>query len=340
MSSESYSNRHFQVVTLIILFLTLFGMGGYILLEGWPWFDALYMTLISISTVGFKEIRELSFVGRVLTMFIILAGMVTVAMLSASVTSFFVRNDLLTNRKRYRMRKEIEKLNEHTILCGAGDTGRTIINEFRRSNRPLVVIEQKQETVDLLELQYPGLLVLTGDATKDESLIEANIYQAGGLITALSLDADNLFVVISARALNQKLTLISRSLDPLTDPKLYRSGANYVISPNMVEGLRMASVILRPTVMSFLDVVMSDEELELRMEEIRVSRESNLAGKSLADAKIPQRTGLIVIAIRKAEDEKWMFNPSSATMINGGDTLIVLGKSHKVDKLLALLKES
>ncbi len=340
MNSESLTTRHFQTVILLIILLTIAGISGYVLLEGWSWFDALYMTLISISTVGFKEVRQLSSAGRILTMMIILAGMVVVAMLSASVTSFFVRNDLLTNRKRYRMRREIEKLNGHTILCGAGDTGRTIINEFRRSNRPLVVIEQKQENVELLDLLYPGLLVLTGDATKDESLIEANIHQAAGLITALSLDADNLFVVISARALNPKLTIISRSLDPQTDPKLYRSGASYVISPNMVEGIRMASVILRPTVVSFLDVVMGDDELELRMEEIIVGKESSLFGKTLSDAKIPQRTGLIVIAIRKAEADKWMFNPGPATMINAGDTMIVLGHPLKIDKLLALLKES
>jgi voltage-gated potassium channel len=309
------------------------------LIEGWGLLDALYMTIISFSTVGFKEVATLGEFGRIFTMIIILSGMVFIAMLSASVTSLFVRNELLASRKKKKMKKTIRNLKGHTILCGAGDTGTTIIEEFRHAHKPFVVIEEKQEVLEKLDEQYPDLFIVAGDATKDEILMEANIKNAGGLITTLSLDADNLFVVVSARDLNPNMNIISRSVDPHTESKLYRAGANYVISPNMVEGLRMASVMIRPTVVNFLEVMMRGNELSFRLEEINVPKGASLHEKSLQKAQIPQRTGLIVIAVKKAKGSKWVFNPISSTILHENDKLIVLGDPDKIDKLHTLLKE-
>jgi voltage-gated potassium channel len=260
-------------------------------------------------------------------------------MLSASVTSFFVRNELLAKRKRQKMKKEIAKLEGHTILCGAGDTGTTVIEEFIRAKKKLVVIDNNQELLEELELTYPEVYFLHGDATKDEILHEANIEKAGGLITSLSIDADNLFVVVSAKSINPNMIIISRSVDSHTENKLYKAGASYVISPNIVEGMRMAAVMLRPTVVSFLEVMMRSDEFSYRMEEITIPKGVSITGKTLKDAEIPQKTGLIVIAVKRATDSKLLFNPSSSTTVQENDKLIVLGDPGKIDKLNTLLNQ-
>jgi voltage-gated potassium channel len=331
--------RNFITVVVFTGLLIITGVIGFIVIEGWTPIDALYMTFISFSTVGFKEVADLSLTGRVFTMFVIMLGMVLIAMLSASVTSLFVRNELLEKRKIIKMKKEIAKLEGHTILCGAGDTGTTVIEEFIHAKKDLVVIENNQEIIEELENTYPEVYFLNGDATKDEALHEANIEKAGGLITSLSIDADNLFVVVSAKSINPNMIIISRSVDSHTESKLYKAGANYVISPNMVEGMRMAAVMLRPTVVSFLEVMMRSDEFSYRMEEITIPKGTSIAEKTLKEAEIPQKTGLIVIAVKRMTDSKMLFNPSSSTTLQENDKLIVLGDPEKIDKLYALLNQ-
>lgn len=335
------SEKLFQhLITVFISFIILLSIGiiGYSQLEGLGWFDALYMTFISFTTVGFQEVGNLHTSGRIFTMFIIFLGMIVISMIYASVTSWFVRNELLVKRKLYKMQKKINRLSEHIIICGGGDSGQTIMKEFIRAKKPFVVIEENSEVVDDLREHFPDFYIIHGSATKDESLEEANISKASGIITALPNDADNLFAVVSARALNPKMTIISRSLDPHTESKLYRAGANYVISPKMVEGTRMASVILRPTVVNFLEVMIAGDGLALRMEEVDIPADSNFAGKSLLDVQIPQRTGLIVLAVKRGLDDQWYFNPKSSLILQAGDRLIVLGEADKIDKLQNLIE--
>jgi voltage-gated potassium channel len=339
LNTDTTLRRNFIAVGVFISVLIIIGMIGFILIEGWSPIDALYMTFISFSTVGFKEVADLSLAGRLFTMVVIMLGMVVIAMLSASVTSLFVRNELLAKRKRQKMKKEITKLEGHTILCGAGDTGTTVIEEFIRAKKQLVVIENNQELVDELELAYPKVYFLYGDATKDEILHEANIEKAIGLITTLSIDADNLFVVVSAKSINPNMIIISRSVDSHTESKLYKAGASFVISPNIVEGMRMAAVMLRPTVVSFLEVMMRSDEFSYRMEEISIPKGTSIVGKTLKDAEIPQKTGLIVIAVKRATDAQMLFNPSSSTTLQENDQLIVLGDPEKIDKLNTLLNQ-
>ncbi len=338
---DSRFRNNILTVAMFLAILLLIGTTGYMMInDNWDWLDALYMTFISFSTVGFKEVGSLTPAGRVFTMIIILFGIVIISMLSASVTSWFVQNELLLKRKKQRMMKQIAQLKEHIILCGAGDTGKTVIKEFVQAKKDFVIIEDNMEVIEALQEFYPKLFFIHGDATKDEILEEANIKQARVLISALSMDADNLFVVVSARALNPNMTIISRAVDPSTEDKLYKAGANYVISPNIVEGTRMASVLLRPTVVSFIEVMMrGGEDLSLRMEEIDIPRGSSLIGKTLQEAQIPQRSGLIIIAIKKGKDSHWLFNPSSTQLLEENDRLIVLGDSEKMDKLFSLIKE-
>jgi voltage-gated potassium channel len=259
--------RDLLIFTLFFFSIIIIGMLGYMWLEEWSWSDALYMTFITISTVGFREVGRLEADGRVFTIFIILLGLISVGMLTANVTSIFVSKELLKIRKSKNMKKSIMSMKKHTILCGVGDTGYAVIKEFMNAGKPLVVIEESEERINYLTETYPKLLLVNGDATKDEILEEANIRNAKGLITALPLDASNLFVVISARALNPDLFIVSRSVEVNTADKLYKAGANYVISPNLIEGTRMAAVMLRPTLINFLEIMMKDEDLALRMEE-------------------------------------------------------------------------
>jgi len=331
--------RDLYIFSLFFISIVIIGMLGYMWLEGWQWSDALYMTFITISTVGFKEVANLEADGRIFTIFIILLGLISIGMLTANVTSIFVSKELLKIRKTKNMKKTIYNLKNHTILCGAGDTGTAVIKEFINSGKPLVVIEKNNKKIDKLYEYYPQLLIINDDATKDESLEEANIKNAKGLITALPLDASNLFVVISARSLNPDLFIISRSVDPSTADKLYKVGAKHVISPNLIEGMRMAAVMLRPTLINFLEIMMRDEELALRMEDVDVPAGSSIAGKTLQEARIPQHTGLIIIAMKKESEKTWVFNPSSASILNEGDKLIVLGNPEKISKLHGVLKE-
>ena len=337
---DNNMRRNFSTVFFSLMILLILGMFGYALIEGWSWLDALYMTVIAFSTVGFQEVKSLGLYGRIFTMFIIMFGLVLLSMMSASVTSLLVRHELLPDFKQRKLKKMIASMEEHTILCGAGETGKTVIKEFMQARKPLVVIEKDEEILEELRESYPSLLIIEGDATKDEELLEANIEKANGLITVLHEDADNLFVVISARALNPRLTLVSRAVDAHTESKMYRAGATHVISPNITEGLRMAAMVLRPTVVSFLDVMMRDEEMTFRLEEITVPEGSTFHGKSLKDVEIPQRTGLIVIAMEKqaANGPTMHYNPQSATVIHEKDKLIVLGDSARIDKLHKLLR--
>ena len=330
--------KNFTIVGIGLIFLMVFGIVGYIFLERLQFLDALYMTIITFSTVGFGEIVPLDAKGRIFTIFLILFGLIILSMLSASVTSFLVRQELITNIKTRRMKREIQKLRGHTILCGAGETGKTVIEEFRHARKPLVVIEEQQDVIEWVLEQYPDLLIIMGDATKDEVLIEANIESAEALITALSEDTDNLFVVISARSLNPKLKVIARAVDPHTAGKMYKAGATHVVSPNLTEGMRMASVVLRPNVVSFLDIAMRNQEMSLQLEEVTVPPDSEFHGKTLRELEIPQRTGLIVIAIKKAnQDLPFIYNPQSSTVIHSGDKLIVLGDAERLERLHRLI---
>lgn len=338
---SEYIGKNFLAVFLLLLLVLLTGVIGYMILEGWNWFDALYMTVIAFSTVGFNEVRDLDGYGRGFTMLIILLGLVLISALSASVTSVLVRRELVPGFRTKKMFKRIQALTMHTILCGAGETGRTIIREFMVARKPLVVIDSNGDILESVRAQYPDLLIVVGDATKDDILLQANVRQARGLITALRDDADNLFVVLSARSLNPNLIIVSRAIEEQSESKIYKAGASHVISPNITEGSRMAAMMLRPTVVSFLDVMMRDEDIAFRLEEVTVPPGSSLHGKTLRELALPQRTGLMVIAIqqRSIGSERFLYNPQSSTLIREHDVLIVLGDNERIEKIGKLMKE-
>ncbi len=336
MASETdirFILKRFRWAVVFLFALILFGAAGYPILENWSFMDALYMTVITVNSVGYREIGELGVSGRIFTMVLIFGGLTAVVIWVSSVTSLYVHQDLSLFFRKRKMEKEITKLKNHTILCGAGDTGQQIIDRYLGTKRDIVVIEQKPELIVELKERFPGILVFEGDATKEEVLTSANIQEASSLITALALDADNLFVVISARHMNPTLNIIARAIESQTRNKLIQVGANHVVTPSIIEGARMAAMALRPTIVTFMDAFGGRGDIELELEEVEVPPKSGFAGKSLRELEIPQRTGLIVIAIVQKSDGTIIFNPVSATMVNGEDRLIVLGKKEQLIKL-------
>ena len=232
--------------------------------------------------------------------------------------------------------KDIESLKGHVILCGAGRTGRRVIEELIPSGRTFVVVEQDPSHIQAArDIAGDGLLVVEGDANHDHTLQQAGIERASGLLAALGRDEDNVYVCLSARALNPDLTIIVRAYEEESHEKLYRAGANHVVSPNVTGAVRMASVLLRPSVVSFLDVATRSPGMLLRMEQSRVGERSGLAGKSLAEAEIREVTGLIVIAVSKKGrgEGDYIFNPGADTLLEAGDDLIVLGKPEQIEAL-------
>jgi voltage-gated potassium channel len=329
-----YRNRFILLLAYVIALLII-GTVGFALLPPYSLSDALYMTVITLTAVGYNEVHPLTDTGRALAALLLVGGLTGMGLYFALITSMIVEMDLAHVFRTRRTMKNIDKMKNHIVVCGAGRTGRQVIFELISSKIPYVVIERDPERADLVRELDEEALVLEEDATHDESLVESRIGQARGLVAALSADTDNLFVCLTARDLQPNLTIVARAFDAKTMNKLYTAGANHVVSPNISGGIRMASLLLRPQVMTFLDVVTRGGERPLLLEEVLVPEGSPLLGSSLAEAKIPEKTGLIVIAIRHGDERRgtFLYNPGPDEMVREGDVLIVLGNSQQIDKL-------
>jgi voltage-gated potassium channel len=337
-----YVNR-FLGTGLFFTGLLLFGTLGYMGIEEWEWGDSLYMTVITLTAVGYDEVHPLSPTGRIFTSFILAGGITGLGLWVAFLTSFVVELDLTPVLRRRRTEKEIKKMQNHVIVCGAGRTGSQVMEELLVAGESFVVIERDRAKVEELQELLPDLVLVEGDATIDHFLEEAGVQKARGLIACLSADTDNLFVCLTARDLRSDLEIVARAYEEETVPKLYRAGANHVVSPNASGAIRMAAFMLRPSVVSFLDVATRSPDLTLRLEQETVTETSPLAGQSLADARIPQNTGLIVIALRKRNPEgaeeaySYVFNPVATTRLDPGDIMIVLGAPEQIRSLRAFV---
>lgn len=319
--------------------LILAGTAAFMRIGGWPADDSLWMTVITVTAVGYEEVRPLAGGTRVIAALLLAGGITLMGVWFATLTSAIVEMDLENVFRTRRDMKKIDSLNNHIIVCGGGRTGRQIAGELKGAGVQHLILERDAERAEAIRREDEEALVLVADSTRDESLVQARIGQARGLVACLSQDTDNLFVCLSARDLQPNLTIVARAYDEQTMQKLYVAGADHVVSPNVTGGIRMASVLLRPQVVSFLDVVARGEGLALRLEQIDITDNSPLAGQSLAEARIPQRTGLIVIAIRHGDAEDrpdWRYNPGPDESLHGGDTVIVLGKAEQIDQLTSL----
>ena len=317
--------------SVLLLLLILAGTVGYMTIEGSTFFDGLYMTVITITTVGYGEVVPLSQAGRFFTMGLILGGVGFVLYLFGEVTNAMVEGGVRRILGRNNMEKKVAGLKSHYIVCGFGRIGKVICKALHDNHLPFVIVEHDLHEVQ--EINELGFLALEGDASSDETLLKAGIKEARGLIAVVSSDADNVYIVLSARGINPNLYIMARSSGAEgTETKLLRAGADKVISPYYIGAVRMAQMIMRPTVVDFLDLTVHGGELGLRLEELRVSADSTLANQTLMASNIRKKHDLIVVAIKREHGEM-LFNPTPGSEILPGDILVVLGEHKSIKDL-------
>lgn len=322
--------RKFRFSLLTLMIVICGGTVGYSLIEDWTLFESLYMTVITVSTVGFKEIHELSERGKTFTLLLIIFGASSLAYTLGTLFQFMVEGQLRTILGRKKLEKKISALSGHYIVCGYGRIGRLICREFAAKPAPFIVVEQDIELCR--ELEELGYLYVHGDATRDEILLLAGIRQAKSLITAVTSDSANVYITLTARGLNPDLFILARASEEGAEIKLKRAGANKVVSPYTIGASRMAHALLRPSVVDFIEIATGDDDIALQLEEIRVAPDSRLAGTTLLTSNIRKKHGIIIVGIRK-EGAKILFNPGSDTSIDAGDTLITLGERVAIKEL-------
>jgi voltage-gated potassium channel len=301
------------------------------IIEGWNFLDALYMTITTLTTVGYREVHELSKTGMVFTIVLILVGVGTVLYALSAGAKVILEGELQELFGRQRLEKKIKRMKDHYIVCGFGRMGNIICKELTEKKVEFVVIEKKAENFD----SNCPVLILSGDATRDEVLKEAGIDKAKGLISVLPSDAENLYVVLSARGLNPDLFIVARAVDEGSESKLIQAGANKAVSPYHIGGVRIAHSILRPTVVDFLEFATKTGNIELQMEEVTIPEDSALIGQSLDQCGFGRELGIIIVGIKR-ESGEMRFNPTFRTTIKAGDTLIALGEITKLAQLEAM----
>ena len=314
------------------------GTSGYLITEKWNFFDSFFMTIITISTVGYGTPDNLSNTGKIFTSILILLSLTVVVYAFSKITAFFVEGSMNRYLRRRRLLKELNKLRDHYIIVGGGNLGLNVLKELMNYKKKVVVIENNENRINSINIlygDYEKLTILSGDAKNEETLNEANISNAEGLITTLNSDSENVFVVLTARNLNENIKIISLVNDPINSKKLEFAGANRTIPLDEIGANRIRNLILNPEIVGFLDSINRDGDVEMRFEQIDIPEyfPDNL---TLADLRIPQKVGLIVIAMYK--EGKSMFNPSASTQVDNKCSIMVLGNSEKISKLRELME--
>lgn len=323
--------RNVKFLAVGILLLLIIGTLGFHFIEGWPLFDGLYMTLTTLTTIGYQETHPLSHAGRIFNVFMIVAGVSLVFLLIGSLTQALIEFEFEETFGRRRMEREIGRLSDHYIICGAGRVGRSVAHEFQRKPAPFVVIEGNEAKAERYHEEFP--LMIIGDASQEAVLHQARIEHARGLIAATTTDASNTYIVLTARSLNPKLKIIARASEEDAEKHLRTAGADVVVSPYTFAGHRIAHSFLRPNVVDFIDVAMvQQEKLGLEIEEVQVDSASSLAGQTVSGSKIRQDLGIIVLAIKRP-GTPMHYNPSSQDKIEAGDFLIVMGPPDQLRRM-------
>jgi voltage-gated potassium channel len=305
------------------------GTAGFMTVAGYSLLDAIYMSVMTMTTVGYKEIQPLTQGGRAFNIFFMLLGVGTMFLGVGVVTQTVFQLEFNRYFSQRRAKRMIDKLQDHYIVCGYGRVGRNAAAELRRAGEPFIVLERNEDRVDIAV--RAGLLATPGDATLDSNLREVGVDRARGLIAALATDADNLFLVLSAKTLNPKLQISARVLEEESENKLRRAGADTVLAPYTITGARLAQAILRPHVLQFLDFA-TIGLTDVGIEQVRVGEKSSWVTKSLGDLQIRRELGVIILGIRRATGEM-LFNPDAADTVNGGDFLIAMGDSKQLRQL-------
>lgn len=328
-----YGKRRLLTIAVLLLGLWILGITGYVIIEGWNVLDAVYMTTISLTTVGYDEVHPLSSAGRIFTTLLIAMGVgfffYALGVLAEAIIEGHLKG-LLGKRK---MEKTISKLKQHFIICGYGRIGSSICRELKERKYPLVVIENDPSTIQKIELD--NLLYVNGNATHDEILIQAGVERAKGIICVLSTDADNMYITITARSLNPGLSIVARADDAYSENKMIHAGANRVISPYEIGARRMALAVLQPTLTEFLDLAVHSSAFDLSIEQVEIGFKSSLDGVSLIEAALRQKLGVTVLAVQQFSGEMTLTLPPDH-IIRGGDIVIALGGIEGLNALRKL----
>jgi len=328
--------RRLLSISLLFSFIVVVGGVGYALIEGWPWADAFYMAVITVTTVGFGEVHPLTPAGRLFTAVLILLGVGGITYSFSTLINTVVAGELKGALEEHRMMRQINTMQDHYIVCGFGRVGYQVCLELRREARSLVVVDANETSIERAKAQ--GYPVVAGDAGSDHILQQAGIKRARGLVAAVDSDADNLLVVLTARSLNPELYIVARANLEDTEAKLLRAGADRVISPYTLGGRRLAQMLIRPDLVDFLDVVMHSESLELLLENFTVVQGSVLEGCSIGQVGIREKTGANVLGLIRRQGEL-IISPEASTVLYRGDVLIALGTRQQLQRLAQLVSE-
>jgi voltage-gated potassium channel len=322
--------KKLEVGLALVFSIIMVGTFGYMIIEGWSFFDSLYMTIITISTTGFKELKPLSTPGMLLTESLIITGVISLAYTGGRGVQLLVESQILRRRK---MNKLLDSVSNHYVVCGFGRMGRQIAEHLLENKLEFVVVENEPNNVAKLnELNY---LYVDGDATDDEALIKSGVARAKGLVAVLSTDAENVFTTLSARELNEKLFIVARAIDEGTGGKLKKAGADRVVKPYELGGNKMVQLLLRPGVTDFIEGIARNRDLDISLEQIVVCKGSKLIGFTLAESPIRSELNIIIIAIDKSEGN-FVYNPQSSAKIEAEDKLIAIGQLENLNKLNGL----
>lgn len=323
--------KKLKYIFLIFATLLIIGIIGYMILLKVNFVDALYMTVITISTVGFGEVAAMDSQAEIFSVILIFLGVGIVGYAFTTLVVFFVEGKMTELWKGRKMDKKIAALHDHYIICGSGEIAEVIIEKFIDDKLDFVVITSNYEDLD--HYSHENILVIEGCSTEEKILERAGIATAKGLVATMDSEVDNIVTVLTARNLNDKIYIIANSTSKSGSEKLLKVGANKTLSAVEISGKRMAALLVKPNIISFLDVFTRVGDIELDLEEVTVFKDSYLENKNLIEAEIPKQTGLIVLAIKKYEDQKLLFNPPVNYTFKIGDVLIVLGREDQIDKL-------
>jgi voltage-gated potassium channel len=320
--------RNLRLIAIALACLALVGMAGFHFIEGWPWFDGLYMVITTFTTIGYQEIHPLSHAGRIFNLGLIVCGVALVFLGIGALTQALLEFELRSFFGRRKMERDIGRLTDHYIICGAGRVGRSAARELARRPVPFVVVEQNEAKATRYGSDW---LTIVGDATQEQTLRDARIERARGLVAATTTDATNLYIVLTARGLNPKLKIIARASEEDAEKHLVTAGADSVVSPYLFAGQRIAQSFLRPHVVTFLDTATTHLGMDLEIGEICVGRESLFAGKTIETSRIRQERGVIILAIKR--EQGMHFNPAPDDRIQPGDYLIAMGEPSQLRQL-------
>lgn len=320
--------RNLWRIAIALVVLTIIGTAGFHYIERWSWFDGFYMVVTTFTTIGYQELHPLSHAGRVFNVVLILAGVSLVFLGIGSLTQALLEFSLRSFFGRRRMEREIDRLKDHYIICGAGRVGRSAARELARKPVPFVIVEANEAKAAKFSNDW---LMLVGDATQEQTLRQVHIERARGLVAATTTDATNLYIILTARSLNPQLRIIARASEEDAEKHLLKAGADSVVSPYHFAGQRIAQSFLRPHVVSFLDTATTHLGMDLEIGEILVGPTSEFAGKTVGSSRLRQERGVIILAIKRGQGMR--FNPSPEDVIESGDCLIAMGQPVQLRQL-------